>query len=247
MIQSRADLIDYCLRALGAPVLEINVDEEQVEDRIDEALQFYRDFHSDAVIRNYRKHKLTQQDIENRFITLPENVIFVSKVFPLNSVSDFSSGALFDINYQIQFDSIHNLNYTGGLIDYTMMKQYMRLIDMTLNPEAATSFNRHMNRLFIETNWDQMMPDIFILIDLFETVDPEEFVKIYNDRWLKKYCIALIQKQWGMNLIKFGGMQLPGGVTIDGQTILNEAKENVEKLEEQIRLEHELPVDFLIG
>jgi hypothetical protein len=247
MIKSRGELIDYCLRALGAPVLEINVDEEQVEDRIDEALQYYQDFHSDAIIRNYRKHQITQQDIENRFITLPENVIFITRIFPLRSSNPFTDGGLFDVDYQVHLDSIYNLNYTGGLIDYTMMKQYMRLIDITLNTETATSFNRHMNRLFLETNFEGIEPGIFMLIDLYETVDPESFVNIYNDRWLKKYCIALIQRQWGMNLIKFGGMQLPGGVTIDGQTIFNEAKESIEKLEEEIRSQHELPADFIVG
>ena len=246
---SRATLIDYCKRRLGDPVIEINVDEDQVEDRVDEALQYYQEFHSDATVRTYLKHLITADDVTNEYISVASNVLFVSKMFPLTS-SFQNSRNFFDIKYQMMLNDIADLmNFAGDLAYYEQMQQYLSLLDMNLNGHPQVQFSRKQNRLYIFGDFadNDIKAGDYIVAEVYSIVDPDTHTSVYNDMFLKEYTTALIKQQWGMNLIKFEGMQLPGGVVLNGRQIYDDATAEIATLRENLRLEHEFPPDFFVG
>ena len=246
---SRATLIDYAKRKLGDPVIEINVDEDQLEDRVDEALLYYQEFHSDATLRTFLKHQVTATDISNEYITLSADITFVSKLFPISS-SFNNSFNFFDIKYQMMLNDIADMqNFAGDLAYYEQLQQYLSLLDMKLNGHPQIQFARRQNRLYIHGDFaDQdVQAGEFIIAEVYKIIDPNAHTSIYNDRWLKEYTTALIKQQWGMNLIKFEGMQLPGGVVLNGRQIYDDATTDLERLRELIRIEHEMPIDFFVG
>ena len=246
---TREELIEYCKRRLGDPVLEINVDDDQVEDRVDEALQYYQEFHSDATFRTYLKHQITQTDIDNEYIPISSDVIFVSRLFPLASSFSYSHN-FFDIKYQMMLNDIADMqNFAGDLAYYEQLQQYLSVLDMTLNGTPQVTFQRHANRLHIHGDFqdkDIKLND-YVVAEVYQIVDPGSHTSVFNDMWLKEYTTSLIKEQWGQNLIKFEGMQLPGGVTINGRQLYDDAKGEIEALREKIRLEQELPADFFVG
>ena len=246
---SRATLIDYCKRKLGDPVIEINVDEDQLEDRVDEALQYYQEYHSDATLRTYLKHQVTSTDISNEYISLSSNIIFVSKLFPISS-SFNSSFNFFDIKYQMMLNDIADLqNFAGDLAYYEQMQQYLSLLDVKLNGHPQVQFQRKQNRLYIFGDFadNDIKEGEFIVAEVYEIVDPSTHTSVFNDMWMKEYTTALIKQQWGSNLLKFEGMQLPGGVVLNGRQIFDDATTDIDKLRETIRMEHEMPPDFFVG
>lgn len=246
---SRATLIDYCKRRLGDPVVEINVDEDQLEDRVDEALQYYQEYHSDATLRTYLKHLVTADDVSNEYISLNSNITYVGKLFPL--ASNFNQGRnFFDIKYQMMLNDMASLiHFAGDLAYYEQMQQYLSLLDMKLNGHPQVQFSRRENRLYIFGDWadGDIKAGDYLVAEVYQILDPNSTTSIYNDMWLKEYTTALIKQQWGQNLIKFEGMQLPGGVTLNGRQIYDDATGEITQLRETIRLEHELPVDFFVG
>lgn len=245
---SRQTLIDYCMRSLGHPVIEINVDEDQVEDRVDEALQFYQEYHGDAIVRNLRKHQVTQQNIDNGYIEVPNNtnILSINNVF---NVSSSSNNSIFSIDYQLHLNDIFDLNNLGGgIISYELTKQYVNLIERNISGVyEMIEWSRHKNRVNFHSNTlTTVGVGNYVVFDGYETIDPETYTDVYNDAFLKKYLTALIKRQWGLNLIKFEGMTLPGGVTLNGRQIFDDAKEEINQLEEQMQLKHEMPpLDFI--
>jgi hypothetical protein len=243
---SRQELIDYCLRRLGAPVIEINIDDDQLEDRVDEALQFYQTYHSDAIVRTYVKHQVTATDIANEYISLNDQYTYVRKVFPFSEEN--SSINMFDARYQIHLNDIFDMGAMGNLSNYVMVQQYMSTLNQMLNGSEQIRFSRHQNRLYIDTDWGvDIKEDQYIIVDVDAVIDPTAFNEVYNDMWLKRYVTALIKQQWGINLSKFEGMQLPGGVILNGRATMEDANAEIEKLEEEIRMNFEMPVDFYVG
>lgn len=244
---SRQGLIDYALRRLGAPVIEINVDEDQIEDRIDDALQFYQEYHSDATMRIYLKHELTAEDITNRYISLNDNILYVKRIFPF--VGDSSNINMFSVKYQMHMNDLYDLSYIGDLLYYEMVQQYMSLLDMKLNGQSEFSrFNRHMNELHLDIDWESdVKAGDYVIVECMRIVDPSTYTDVYNDMFLKQYATALIKQQWGANLIKFEGMQMPGGVTINARQIFEDANLELEKIREQMQLNYEMPPDFYVG
>jgi len=244
---SRQGLIDYCMRRLGAPVIEINVDEDQIEDRIDDALQFYQEYHSDATMRIYLKHQITAQDISNRFISLNDNILYVKRIFPF--IGDSSSINMFSVKYQMHMNDLYDLSYIGDLLYYEMVQQYMSLLDLKLNGASEFSrFNRHMNELHLDIDWESdIKENDYVIVECMRIVDPSTYTDVYNDMFLKQYATALIKQQWGANLIKFEGMQMPGGVTINARQIFEDANLELEKIREQMQLNYEMPPDFYVG
>lgn len=246
-VTSRETLKSYCLRALGDPVIEINVDDDQVEDRIDEALQFYQEYHGDAVVRNLRKHQVTSTDVSNGYIEVPNtaNIFSINNVFNTNNSH---TASMFSVDYQIHLNDIFDLNGThGGIINYELTKQYMSLIDRNINGMyEMIEWSRHKNRVNFHSDTLKNLEGQFVVFDAYEAIDPETFRDVYNDMFLKKYTTALIKRQWGLNLIKFEGMTMPGGVTLNGRQIFDDAKEEIQQLEEQMQLKHEMPpLDFI--
>lgn len=360
---SRSTLIQYCKRALGHPVIEINVDDDQVDDRIDEALQFYQEYHADAIEKVYLKHLVTKTDQTNGYITIPNLVTNVVRLMPLTD-SNLTNN-MFDVKYQVMLNDMHSLGFMGQLHDFTMKMQHLAMLDMVLDSdEKHVDFNRHKNQLRINMDWstDTETPDdvtiavtvsggkflfdgqttpnktlsigstitfdqshasnaghplklsttingahasgseytsgvtyagtpgqagastklvvtdttetslyyycqvhsgmgnsglltseltpgrfTYLVVECYRIVDPDTYTDVYNDYYLKKYATALIKQQWGLNLLKFEGMQMPGGVTFNGRQIFDDSKEEIEKLTEEARLNWEEPIDFYTG
>ena len=246
---SRATLIDYCKRRLGEPVIEINVDEDQLEDRVDEALQYYQEYHSDATTRTFLKHEVTADDVSNEFIPIASDILFVSRLLPLTS-SFNTSRNFFDIKYQMMLNDIADLmNFAGDLAYYEQMQQYLSVLDMKLNGHPQTQFARRQNRLYIFGDFadKDIKAGDFLLAEVYTIIDPSTHTSIFNDMFVKEYTTALIKQQWGMNLIKFEGMQLPGGVVLNGRQLYDDATSEIETLRQRVRDEHELPADFFVG
>ena len=246
---SRQGLIDYCLRRLGDPVIEINVDIDQLEDRVDEALQYWQEYHSDATYRTYVSHLVTQTDVDREYIEVTADTLNVTRVFYISS-SFNNSVNFFDIKYQMMLNDIADLqNFAGDLAYYEQMNQYLSLLDMKLNGYPQVTYSRHMNRLYVHGDFaDQdVKAGEYIVYEAYKTVDSSAHSRVWNDLWLKEYTTALIKQQWGANLIKFEGMQLPGGVTLNGRQIFEDAMQEIERLREKIRLDFEMPADFFVG
>ena len=266
---TRQELIDYSLRRLGYPVLEINVDDDQIEDLVDDAIQHFQDYHYDGVERMFLKHKITGAqkttlktgvststgisttgvtsvawEEDQNFLQLPDHVIGVEKVFKLDS-STISTG-MFNIKYQI---FLNDLYYYGALdlLNYSMTKTYMEDLSRLITPDVQIRFNRKKGRLYLDIDLDDLSDDDYIILDCYRMIDPTQTSKVYNDWWLKKYTTALIKKQWGQNLIKFQGVMLPGGVSLNGRQIYDDAVREIEELDRELRDTYEQPPLDLIG
>ena len=249
-ITSRQQLIDYCLRRLGEPVLEINVDIDQIEDKIDDALQVYQEFHSDATFKTYFAHLVTDQDVTNKYIDISPNIIYIPRLFPTDSTFIGSSN-MFSFQYQFALSDFHNLpNMFGGITYYEQVRQYLSMLDMKLNGTPIVNFSRHGDRLYIHGEFGEdgdIKAGEYLIAEVYEIVDPETNTSVYNDMFIKDYTTSLIKQQWGMNMSKFEGMQLPGGVTISGRQMLDDANAELTELRERMRLEQEEPTDFFVG
>lgn len=250
VVTTRQGLIDHCLRRLGEPVVEVNVDEDQLEDKVDDAIQLYQEFHSDATFRTYYEYQLTGDDITNKYITLPTNILYVTKMLPVSSMI-VNSTNMFSFQYQFAMSDYHQLSDVGagGLAYYDQMRQYLELIDMKVNGLPLISFARRQNRLYIWSDIEDgtLKSGQYIAIECYQTVDPTAYTNVYNDMFIKDYTTALIKEQWGQNMSKFEGMQLPGGVTISGARYIEEGREEQERIRERMRLEQEVPPDFFVG
>ena len=309
---SRSDLQEYCLRRLGKGVIDINVSTDQVEDRTDEALQFFQEYHFDGVEKTYLKHKVTATiltvtdssqfqknekltgstsgatsfvydaptsttirvkrelgdytltetitgavtgatdtvttivagDIKNGYVPVTDAILGVVKVFPFGSQSSLD---MFDVRYQLRLNEVFDFASTS-VIYYNMIQNHISLLDEMLVGEQSVRFNRHTDRIYVDMDWDQhIQPDNYIIFEAYRLLDPATYNDIYNDMFVKKYLTALIKLQWGNNLSKFAGVQMPGGVTLDGVRIMEEARTEIEKIEEEMSLRYELPVNFMTG
>jgi len=248
---TREQLKEYCLRKLGKPVLEVNIDEDQMEDRIDEGLEMYREYHSDSLVKVYLKHLVTADDVTNGYIPISSNVVFISKLFPVQS-SVASGQGMWSIKYQMMLNDLAFMkSYTGmgDLAYYSQLQQHLSLLDMTLHGQPQTDFVRLQDRLYIHGEFENqgIVAGQYLVVEAYEKIDEGSFTQIFNDIWLKRYITALFKRQWGQNLSKFDQMQLPGGVMINGMQIYQDALGELESLEEELRSTYELPVDFFVG
>jgi hypothetical protein len=242
---SREEFKDFCLRQLGAPVLEINVDDMQVEDCVENALQVYHDYHYDGTEKVYLAHQVTDEDITNKYLAIPENVIAVINIFDIGN--SYSTNNLFNIRYQMALNDLFAFNY-GPFAPYYMALQNVALAEEMFVGRQPLRFNRHINKLYIDMAWgEKILKDEYIIVEGYRALDPETYTDVWNDRWLKKYATALVKKQWGINLKKFEGLQMPGGLTFNGQQIYTEAQEEIEKLDEELIVSYSLPVTDMVG
>jgi hypothetical protein len=241
---SRSEFKEYCLRSLGKPVIEINVDDDQVEDRIDEALKYYWDYHFDGTERIYYKHQITSNNITDKYIILPENIIGAVRIF--NIGDPMVTNNLFDIRYQIALNDLYTLT-SVSMIPYYMMFQHIQLLEQLLVGQQPIRYNRHMNRLFVDMDWNKVNVGNFLIVEAYQVVDPEIYTDVWGDRWLSLYTTALIKKQWGSNLTKFSGLQLPGGVQFNGEKIYNDAVNEIESMEKEMSSSYSLPAYDMIG
>ena len=324
--KSRAEFKEYCLRKLGKPVIEINVDDDQVEDRIDEALKYYYDYHFDGSQKQYYRHVFTASDFPDKikevriveggsgyqvgddvvitaatgdiegtgataevsavdssgsitavtitnigsgyrmdptatvtstggtgadirifkggFVTIPENIMGVINIFDIGDY--ISSNNIFNIRYQIALNDLYTLTYQS-MVPYYMAFQQLQLLEQLLVGKQPIRYNRHTNRLYLDMNWGKVVPGQYLIVEAYEIVDPVVYTDVWNDRWLHRYTTQLIKKQWGTNLTKFSGIQLPGGVTFNGEKIYNDAETEIEKLEAEMLNSYSLPSYDMIG
>lgn len=242
---SRTQLKDYCLRRLGAPVVEINVDEDQVQDRIDDALAFYRDYHYDGTERTYLKHQVTQTDIDNGYITSDDTVTGVINIFPIGT--GLQANNLFNLRYQITLNEVHDWA-SEKIQHYVASMERIAMLEELLVGKQPLRYNRHSDKIHIDMDWSLRAPvGTYIIIECYKVLDPDTNTGVWGDWWLRQYTTALIKRQWGENLKKFEGMQLPGGVTFNGQTIWQEATEEIQKLEEEVQKNFSMPAMDMIG
>ena len=242
---SKAEFKEYCLRKLGKPVIEINVDDDQVDDRIDEALRYYYDYHFDGSDKIYYKHAVTETDVANKYITLPENIIGAVSVFSIGDPS-VRADDLFNIRYQIALNDLYTLTNVS-VVPYYMVMEHLALLTEMLVGKVPIRYTRHKNRLYVDTDWGNIAVGSFLLVEAYEIVDPLVYNDAWNDRWLQNYATALIKRQWGSNLTKFTGMNLPGGVQFNGEKIYNDAVDEITKMEQEMISGYSLPVLDMIG
>ena len=316
-VSTRSGLKDYALRALGAPVLEINVDDDQIEDRIDEALDYWKLYHYEGVEQIYLKQQIraseivlttsvagnfdlaeritgatsgataevcresirvssgtlllvrnvtgtfttgeaitgsagnnatlssiTLREYDNRYVEVPDYVWGVTKILSMGQAS--SSKNIFDLQYQLRLNDLYDLTSTS-LIYYKTVMSHLALLDFELNGHQGFRFNRLNGRLYLDANWatDFILGD-HIIVQSYRAMDPTTWSKVYNEPWLKHYVTALFKKQWATNIKKFSGIQLPGGVTLDGDKLYDEATTEIKDLEDELQ-NKSAPLDFFMG
>ena len=313
--QTRTQFKDYCLRRLGFPVITINVDEDQVEERIDDALQFFNDYHFDGTEKLFMKHQFTLEDIERRWIYVPDAVTFVTGVIPFDDSN--SSINMFDLRYQLRLHDLYDFT-SVSYVSYEITMQHIRSLNLLFSGTPQFRFNRHQNRLLLDIKWDDMSPGEYVIVECYRKLNPDsmtlsgtlsgttgskvitgtntvfdqeilenDFIRfsdgrdlqvrkikspteielvynlasdvtnltaikeglsdVYDDRFLKKYTTALIKKQWGENMKKFGGITMPGGVTLNGKEIYDEAVEEITRIEDEIFNFNSLPSEIFTG
>lgn len=241
---SKTEFKNYCLRKLGAPVIEINVDDDQVDDRVDEAIRYYWDYHFDGAEKIYYKHRVTNTDITNKYITMPDNVLGVVNLFPIGQA--LNTNNLFNIRYQIALNDLYTLT-SVSMVPYYMALQHVQFLEQFLVGQQPLRFNRIMGKCYIDMDWNIVNEGDYLLIEAYQVVDPEEFPKGYGERWLQNYATVLIKEQWGSNLKKFDGMKMPGGLTFNGQKIYDEARQERAAMEQEMISSFSLPVYDMIG
>jgi|TARA_R110000744_G_scaffold288531_1_gene399497 hypothetical protein len=227
---SREDFKEYILRKIGAPVIQINVAEEQVEDRVDEAVSFWRDYHYNGSQLIYLKHEITEADKENGYITLPRDILGISKIFNFDT-SISTGGGMFNVQYQFVLNNVQSMS-SYGMTNYFMTMQHIEFMQEMLVGKPIIRYNKHVNKLHIDNDKERWVVGNYIIVEAYDIIDPDEFSDVWQDRWLQNYASVLIREQWGLNLTKFTGMQLAGGVSFNGEQILSEARAEREKMEE---------------
>ena len=276
---TRSELIDYAKRQLGAPVLEINVAEEQVGDLLDDALQYFHERHFDGVAQTFLKYKITQDDIDrgrargggntagittttasatidgstvnfdweenSNYLQVPPSVIGVTKIFHFDGTNTVTNN-MFSVKYQLFLNDIYYWGSTE-ILTYAMVKTYLEDIEFLLTTQKQIRFNQRMDRLYLDIDWGSMSKNDYIIMDCYRLLDPNDFSRVWNDSFLKLYFTALLKRQWGQNLIKFGGVKLPGGVELNGRQIYDDGEKEIERIREKMSSTYELPPLDMIG
>ena len=274
---TRQGLIDYAKRQLGAPVLEINVADEQIEDIIDDSLQYFYERHFDGVIQTFLKYEVTQEDIDRAraqsggvgiattsataniagtptTFNFFENNNFIQvppQILGINKIFAFEgSNSIASGMFSIKYQLFLNDVYYWGsteLLTYSMVKRYLEDIDFLLTTQKQIRFNQRQDRLYIDADWSAMTPGQFLIIDCYRLIDPTESPRVWNDSFLKKYVTAALKKQWGQNLIKFQGVKLPGGTELNGRQIYDDGVSELNALMDKMSSTYELPPLDMIG
>ena len=274
---TRSELIDYCKRKLGAPVLEINVADEQVEDLIDDAVQFFQERHFDGVYQTFMKYKITQDDIDRgraksggvgvTTTTATADIVGTSTTFSWEENSNYlqvppeilgvtkifhfdGSNTITNNMFSVKYQLFLNDIYYWGsteLLSYAMTKTYLEDINFLLTTQKQIRFNKRQDRLYLDIDWSSLTVGDFIVIDCFRLLDPSDYARVWNDSFLKPYATALIKKQWAQNMLKFQGVKLPGGIELNGREMYEDAEKDLEKIRENMSNTYELPPYDMIG
>ena len=282
---NRQELVDYCLRQLGAPVLEVNVAEEQIDDLVDDAIQYFQERHFDGVQKVYLKYQITQDDIDrgkarpggapnsngsvgiastsvttnivgtattftyyenSNYLQVPSDIIGINKVFQYSATA--SGSGIFNVKYQYMLNGV---NLWGGagfdMLSYSMTMSYLETMNFLLNTHKAIRFNQRSDRMYLDVDWSNLREGEFLIIDCYRGLDGDDYSRLWNDSFLKPYLTSLIKRQWGMNLIKFQGVKLPGGIEFNGRQIYDDAEKELQTIRERMTFNYELPPMDMIG
>jgi hypothetical protein len=243
--QNRTDLANWCLRKLGAPVITINVDPTQIDDRIDEALRFYLDYHMDGTTHQYYKYQFQQTDIDNGYIQLPPEIIYVVDIFPITGINTVNN--MFDIRYQIMLNDLYTLT-NKSLVPYYQAMQAIQLYEILLVGKKPIRYNRNDNKLYIDMSYrDYVSVGDFVIVDCYQPIDLTTSTTIWSDRWLQRYTTALIKEQWADNLSKYQGVQLVGGIQMNAAKLKEDAMSDKMQLEQEMFTNYQAPLDMIIG
>ena len=277
---SRSEFKEYCLGQLGAPVLEINVADEQVQDLLDDAVQFFQERHFDGVYPAFLKYKITEDDIKrgrsrggnddnvgittstatatidggttsfsweetSNYLQVPPEVIGVTKIFHYDGSNTITNN-MFSVKYQLFLNDIYYWGSTE-ILTYAMVKTYLEDINFLLTTQKQIRFNQRQDRLYLDVDWANVTEGDYIIMDCYRVLNPNDYTRVWNDSFLKPYLTALIKRQWGMNLIKFQGVKLPGGVELNGRQIYDDAEKEIERIREMMSNSYELPPLDMIG
>ena len=276
---TRIELVEYCKRQLGAPVLEVNVADEQIDDLVDDALQYFHERHFDGVAQTILKYQITQDDIDrgrgrgssnpvgiattsittsivgtattftfeetSNYLQVPPDIIGIQKIFHFDG-SNTVTNSMFSLKYQL---FLNDLYYWGSMeiLTYAMTKRYLEDIDFLLTTQKQIRFNQRQDRLYLDFDWSSVNVGDYLVVDCYRLMNPNDFIKVYNDSFVKKYLTALIKRQWGQNLIKFQGVKLPGGIELNGRQIYDDAQKEIEIILEKMSSTYELPPLDMIG
>ena len=278
---SRTEFKEYCLRQLGAPVLEVNLATEQCDDLIDDAIQYFQERHFDGVSQIYMKYRVTQEDIDrgrastngnygtagivtetasaniagtattfsyyenSNYLQIPPEVIGVTKIYHFDGLNTATNN-MFSVKYQLFLNDIYYWGSTE-ILSYAMTKTYLSDIQFLLTTEKQIRFNQRMDRLYLDVDWGSLAVGDFIIIDCFRALNPNDYTRVWNDSFLKRYTAALFKRQWGQNLLKFQGVKLPGGIELNGRQIYDDGMKDLEIIREQMSNTYELPPLDMIG
>lgn len=247
-INNRQEMMEYALRALGHPVIQINVDAAQLNDRIDDALDLFWEYHNEGTEQVFIHYQVTQDDVDRGYMKLPDEVTSVTDVILVDGTGTNGIAGI-NLSYQMFITDLMNVRriLQGGLSNYYVSMQHLNTITQTFNPRKRLTFNCHHSRLKILGGTPGISVGDWIAIEAYVIIDPEQVSQAWSSRWLKKYVIAQFKKQWGDNLIKYGGAQLPGGVVLNAEQIYNDGRQDCKDLEEELRNNYEYPVDFMVG
>ena len=242
---TRTELKEFCLRKLGKPVIEINIDDDQMEDRIDEALAYYHDYHFDGAEKTFLKHIVTADNKTNNYIDITDgNIIGIVNIFDIGDAT--STNNLFNVRYQIALNDLYDLA-RYDLVPYYMNMMNIRFIEEMLIGKQPLRYNRHINKLHIDMDWGKVAVGNYLVAEVYSKIDPETYNDVYSDRWLLRYTTSLFKVQWGQNLSKFVGMTLPGGIQFNGDQIMQQGVEDKRNLEQEMISSFSLPVTDMIG
>ena len=245
IVTNRDQLKEYVLRALGAPLVTIDVTEEQIDDRIDQAIAYFNEYYWDGITKELFKHQITAEDISNKFIPVPDHIWSLTRVF---SASNSGGGQpnIFDLEYQLRMNDLRDLTSTS-LIYYSQVMSHISLLDYMLNAQRQFRFNRLAGKLYLDLDWEAKIREgEWILVEAYAALDPAQSPKMWNERIFKEYVIALIKSQWATNIKKYSNISLPGGVMLDGQSLYQEANDEIRDIEEHI-LNNSAPLDMFMG
>ncbi len=276
---TRQELVTYCKRQLGAPVLEINVADEQIDDILDDSIQYFQERHFDGTIQMFMKYKITQEDIDrgrsrgndknvgivtttasstidgqsiefdwtenSNYLQVPPSVIGVTKVMHFDGANTITNN-MFSVKYQLFLNDIYYWGSTE-ILTYAMVKTFLEDIDFALTTQKQIRFNQRMDRLYLDIDWSSLRKDDYLIMDCYRSLHPDDYARVWNDSFLKRYTTAKIKRQWGQNLLKFQGVKLPGGVELNGRQIYDDAEKELEVIREQMSNTYELPPLDMIG
>ena len=261
---SKTELKVYALRRLGYPTIDINVATEQLDDLIEEAIDYYQEYHYSGSYKAFLRIEVTEAiktaaqeyaqegssawyGIKNYVDTAP-GTLGINHVYTSIGASSIVPGNIFNIKYQIFLNDIYAMTH-GHILHYFLTSQYLETLDFVTNSQAnrRVKWNEHQGRLYLDMDWGEMNVGDYLLVDCNMRQDPDTYTSMYNDNWLKDYVEALFQQQWGRNLSKYDGIQMIGGVTLNGRKILDDASQFKKDLEEEVRDRYELPPLDAVG